>query len=117
MTTNHHIKNLCPPASIRVIALALSIVLLVTPVLARAALLEDANGDGEVNVVDVLRIVLTSRQGVYRPQQDYNQDGTVSLADATELTKALMAGTRTLCARDTGRAATDINRWCNVHDG
>jgi formylglycine-generating enzyme required for sulfatase activity len=56
---------------------------------------EDTNRDGAVNLLDMLQIVLTARQGLYQPEKDYNQDGSLSADDVRALGRALSAGKRT----------------------
>jgi formylglycine-generating enzyme required for sulfatase activity len=56
---------------------------------------EDSNRDGAVNILDMLQIVLTARDNLYRPEMDYDMNGLVSIGDASALGRAIIANTRT----------------------
>ncbi len=59
------------------------------------SLREDTNRDGAVNVLDMLQVVLTARQGIYQPEKDYNMDGSLTTDDVSALGRAIYSGMRT----------------------
>jgi ligand-binding sensor domain-containing protein len=52
----------------------------------------DFNGDGHINVVDVLALLLLQRRNPSDPRADRNGDGEVSTADALELLRDIQSG-------------------------
>ncbi|MBN2289628.1 MAG: hypothetical protein JXQ83_09880 [Candidatus Glassbacteria bacterium] len=56
---------------------------------------EDVNGDGKVNIVDAIALILLGRQDPGDPAADYNGDGVYTIADAVALVLSIMSGSLT----------------------
>ncbi|MFC1614596.1 hypothetical protein ACFL5K_04800 [Gemmatimonadota bacterium] len=73
-----------------VLVTALLVCLFVDP--ARAQYKEDFNGDGNVNVIDVIALLITGKTNPDDPLADYNGDGGFSVSDAISMLLNILSG-------------------------